>query len=859
MRERLRRLLISTSWFAVFHPRTVLILSLVTTVIAGYWATGLRLSTDVGDLLPRHLPAAERLRSLMHHFGGAEPLVLAISGHGEQDLDLRIDLALDIRERLQSNPHFKGAMGIFGEDPWALLEGPQADALALYFTPEEIRALAPRLSADGIAAAVRENRSRLDSPLGPSLTRLIQEDPLGLAPPLLARLGQLRGKLKLAAREGTLVSGDGAFVLLLLRPNGAAQDIDFANQLLAESLAAAREALVAHEVQGTVAVGPPAGSIDNGPIHVGITGAPAILADYRTGLAGDLKWVSLISFVANLALYLVAFRRFSSLLVAGTALWVGMIWSLGFTAVAVGSINVFTAGSVAILCGLAIDPTIHLYNRYLEEVQAGRDMAKAFAIAHGETGIGILAVACTTSLAFLAAALSSFRGIRELGLICAVGMGLSLIASLLLVPAITALLARIQRRAEKPPELSGFGLEPLLRWVIRRPRTVVAIWVVLAIGLAIPAMRLHLDEDFSRFRPQSSPSIQLQDRIAERTGTALQPILALVPGANSDEVLEHAAAIEHALWPLTAGELPLLMTVIGPSRIIPPPSQQRAALAALAELRASGVDPAAVEQKLLQAEAAVGFAVDNHAGHVAARVRRILERNHPLSLAEAKGSALESMLHEMMIDESGRLSGIVSAYLRPGVKTGEIVPKMRAAIAATGVDAELVGARVISQDLKPEALKSGAIATLVITVGVCVVLIATFRRFSVAILTLVPLLVGVVGAVGLLRLLQIDFNLVSLSMLPLVIGMGIDNGIHVVHRFVEHDGGDLEEVIHHTGRGLVMTAITTVAGFAALFFANNPGLRAAAWLVCLGITAAFVTSVTLLPALLILTRRRQNL
>ncbi|MFN7964318.1 MAG: MMPL family transporter [Acidobacteriota bacterium] len=857
LRRALQRLLVGISWFSVFHPRSVLIVSLLLTVLGGWWATGLKLSTDVGDLLPRGLPAAERLRSLMQHFGGAEPLVIAISGRGEDDLEQRLDLAIDIRERLRGNKNFKGALGVFGEDPWGFLEGPQAEALLLYLSPEEIEALAPKLSETGIQAQVASNRDRLGSPLGPQLARLIREDPLSFSPPLMGRLSELRGRLKISVRDGMLVSGDETFVLLLLRPNGPSQDIAFATQLLSETAAAAKVALTANDLQGSVAAGPPPNGLEAKQLHIGITGAPAILADYRSFLASDLKWVSLISFVANLALYLVAFRRVSALLVAGTALWVGLTWSLGFTALAVGGINIFTAGSVAILCGLAIDPTIHLYNRYLEEVHAGKDMAKAFAIALGDTGIGILAVATTTSMAFLAAAVSSFRGIRELGIICAAGMLLSLAASLFLVPSITALIARVTRTAEKPRGLSGFGLEPLLRFVLRRPKFVIWVWVVGSVLLLLPTLGLRLDEDFSRFRPESAPSIKLQNLIADHTGTALQPILALVPGNSEQEILENSSKVESALHALTHGDQPLLMTVLGPSRVIPPVSQQQRSLEALRGLRQRGLDPASVESSLLAAEDRSGFAVDEVARRAALRVRRMLERDQPIDLAEARRGPLSGMLHEMMIEEApGHTSGIVSAYLRPGVKTGEIVPAMRAAIASTGVAADLVGGRVISQDLKPVALRSGVIATLLCTGGVLIVLLLTFRSLKLALLTLLPLLIGVAGSIGLVQLFSIDFNLVSLSMLPLVIGMGIDNGIHVVHRFMEDASGDLEDVIHHTGRGLVMTAITTIAGFAALFFADNPGLRASAWLVCLGIGTSFVSAVTLLPALLVVTRKR---
>jgi hypothetical protein len=143
-------------------------------------------------------------------------------------------------------------------------------------------------------------------------------------------------------------------------------------------------------------------------------------------------------------------------------------------------------------------------------------------------------------------------------------------------------------------------------------------------------------------------------------------------------------------------------------------------------------------------------------------------------------------------------------------------------------------------------------------VGVVLILGLTFRRPVLVVLTFVPLVVGVIVSVGLMAALGIDFNLVSLSMLPLILGIGIDNGIHVVHRFIGHAREGLEEVFRHTGRGIVMTSLTTIVGFGAMIFADYPGLRSSGLLAILGVGATLVTAVTLLPAFLTLVHVRDR-
>lgn len=860
----MRRLLTAIAWFSTFHPRTVLTLVLLSSLFTVYLASGLRLSTDIDSLIPDDVRAAQRMRELFRRYGGAEPIVVAISGEGEEDLDDRTELALTIRENLEDSKKVRVVAGLFGEDPWAILEGPQADALLLYLDPPEIDALASRLTPEAIEARVVENRERLLSPLGPLTARLIAEDPLGFSSLVMSRLAQLKGKLRVVPKGGALATEDGSYVLLLIRPEGPAHDMRFAREVLAEVAAAARTSLDDLELEGTVEMGPPPEGAA-GEIHVGLTGAPAVLVDYHKILAHDIRSISLVAFFAVLVLFLLAFRRISGVFVAGVPLAVGICWSLGFAELAIGEINVFTAGSVAILCGLAIDFTIHLYNRYLEEAHAGRDMFRAFAAAHSETGMGILAAAGTTAWAFFAAGFSRFRGLRHLGLICSVGILLSLLAAFLCVPALTALAGRLRPGPDRPKGLASFGLTPLLRVVLAHPRWVVGLGIVATLLLAWPAVTVHLDEDFRRFRPTGAPSIRLQLDISRQVGTSLSPVAALVPGATDAEILEASARLEKQFRELIGDGESDLAAVVGPASLVPPPSAQNRALSRLRALREEGrIAPEAVERQVLAAMRRHGFRVDQRARNVAARIRRMLAIDHVLTLSSAERGPLAGFLSDLIVEGGGPAGqqaakeGLVIAYPRPNARSRDLVANLEQAVELSGVPADLVGGRVLSQELKPLILRDGTVAIALTAVGVIVILFLTFRSIYLVLLTFVPLAVGVIASVGLMTVLRIDFNLVSVSMVPLILGIGIDNGIHVVHRFLEHSGEDLAEVFRHTGRGIVMTSLTTIVGFGALIFADYPGLVSSGFLAIIGVGATLVTAITLLPALLILTKAGQR-
>lgn len=845
--------MVGIAWFSIFHPKTVLILAGMVSVVALLLATRLELSTNVEDLLPKNVRSAEIVRGLVQRYGGAEPAIIAISGKGEADLEERIDLALALRDRLAADPRVRPVTGLFGEDPWALLDGPLAEGLLLYLSPAQIEQVAARLTPAAIDARVAENRESLLSPVAALGARLFQEDPLGFAALAQAQIGALRGRLKFIARDGVLTSGDGTYVVLLVRPSGPSSDVAVARGVIFAIEEAGRAALESEDLAGTVGIGP--GPAEAAGIRIGITGTPAILLDYRDMLARDVTRISLVSYLAQLVLFLIAFRRLGALLVAGTSVMVGALWGLGFAALTIGQINIFTAGSLGILFGLTIDFSVHIYNRYLEEVHEGRDMLRAFTAAHGETGTGILASVGVMVWAALAAGTSRFKGLRDLGVICSAGLILSLLVCLMLIPALTALTARSRRaRDNAPAGLANFGLAPLLDFVVRRPKSTIAATLLLTALCAVPALRTRLDDDVTKMRPRHAPAIVLQDDLVARGGTSLQPVLALVSGADDDEILQGSAAITAALDRETTGEEGVLATVLGPSRLVPPPDRQRASLATLRGLRASGaIDPAQVEATLLAAMDRHGFRIDAAAQRAAARVRHMLERDAPLTWAEARRGPLGPVLDDFMVgSDGGRHLGVVTAYPRPDLSSNVVVPALQRAVAGAGVPVELAGARVLSQEIRPLILRDGVFSTVFSAVGIVGILALAFRRVRPALFTAVPLVVGLCASLGVMVLIDVPFNLVTVSMLPLVIGIAIDNGIHVVHRYLESGESDVAEVLRHTGRGVVMASLTTVVGFGALLFADYPGLVSSGVLAMLGTGLAMIASVTLLPALLVL-------
>jgi predicted RND superfamily exporter protein len=130
-----------------------------------------------------------------------------------------------------------------------------------------------------------------------------------------------------------------------------------------------------------------------------------------------------------------------------------------------------------------------------------------------------------------------------------------------------------------------------------------------------------------------------------------------------------------------------------------------------------------------------------------------------------------------------------------------------------------------------------------------------FRRWLPALLAMLPALLTVTSLHALMRLFGVPFNSLNLMALPVVLGVAVDDGVHIVHRFLE-ERGDLQRTLAGTGRSVLLTSLTTLAAFGTLIFTEHRGLASFGQALALGVAAALVLSVLLLPELLVLCRRR---
>jgi predicted RND superfamily exporter protein len=137
-------------------------------------------------------------------------------------------------------------------------------------------------------------------------------------------------------------------------------------------------------------------------------------------------------------------------------------------------------------------------------------------------------------------------------------------------------------------------------------------------------------------------------------------------------------------------------------------------------------------------------------------------------------------------------------------------------------------------------------------VGIMLIVYLTFRNLRVSLLVLMPICFAIIVTFGLLRLVGHSFTFMSITAIPLIIGIGIDNGIHLVRRYRESEGSSILVVAKATGAALIQSNLTTIIGFGALMASTFTPLAELGLVTSLGVALALVGGLCLIPAVIVL-------
>ena len=694
------------------------------------------------------------------------------------------------------------SLAVKGEDPAALdawMKGVAAELESVEGVDYVLYDVDPALAAR--LAALQLSQAELGL-LHERLTGAVALGPAAANPFVAAKLldlGPLTQRLAAPPSSTAVLGGIDGVARLVVRPVGSAFDAKFAAPLMAR----VEEVVDRHDAEKA------------GLEVVWLGGAYRHAVEDVQAVRTDLFWTGIVSFSMVLALVAFAFRDLRAVIIVFVPLLLANLWTTGFALIAVRSLNTFTSFYPAILIGLGIDFGIHLYARYQEERAEGGSVEDCIERAWSKAGPPCLTAALTTSGGFCALWAAGFGGFRQLGTILAVGVLLCVGAMLLVLPLL------IRWREKRPYKLPARRLDEAL---VKRPPTYrlapvgLLISVVVTLAAATQVHRIEFQYDMSELRPEG---LAFGDLTPDQQRLATASYAPLIVSYDDDAKL--TADHELISGRIAKGELPAFKGVLSIRSILPADQAERVAalhqIIALARHENVQYLPLPVQENLKK-----------------------LAATEPKVLAAADlPRALQHML--------GALDGRHRMLILPA---GNMWDLRNTEVLRVEAEGALPGRQVAGEYMAMATLYrlfQGDIPVVVAwALGIVFVLtLFDMRSLKKAIATTLALGGGMAWAVAAMIVFDMKLSVVNFVGLPILLGMGVDTVIHLLHRLDEEGPGRVRQALATTGWATGLSTATTVVSFAALALATHRGVQSLGLMIVLGLSLVTLAGFVFVP------------
>ena len=611
-------------------------------------------------------------------------------------------------------------------------------------------------------------------------------------------------------------------------------------------------------------------------VTIGLTGIPVMEDDEMRSSQTSMVWASGLSMAAVVLVIIAGFGGIRHALLANGVLAIGMAWAFAWATGSVGHLNILSVTFTVTMIGVGIDYGTYYVGRYLEQRRQGMGCDEALVETSGRVGPGILTGAITTAVAFFAAAMTSFVGVAELGMIAGGGILLCCAAELLVLPAAIALVDRsfLGRTIPQPVPVHAW-LAP----VLRHPRIVLLGGMAATLAMAGGLHELTYDHNLLNMQPEGLESIAVEKKLLEECDQSCWYALSMAD--SREQLLERKARLVALPSVERVDEIASLLPVDEELKG-PLIGRIRGRLATLPErppeIPVDRLDALGETLAWAQAEAAKrpgGLRTAWHLERARECLRRkgpeecyralatfqqraagdLLSRLHALAgVADPQPPALADLppsLVERFVGSSGR--HLLKIYGRGDIWNFESLERFVGDVRS--VDPRVTGNPVQAYEGSREMKRSYEQAGIYALVVIVAVLWLDFRSLTHSLLAALPLAVGMLQTFGLMGLVGIDLNAANLIGIPLILGIAVDYGVHIMHDALERPGP--YRISASTANSVLVDALTTILGFGALMVASHRGLESLGRVLTVGVTTCTATSLVLLPALLaVLTRNR---
>jgi len=814
--------------FVTSHPIKVIFASLLLSIYGGMHATNLDIETDFSNLIPEDSPSIVALEKIRNTVGGEGS-----------------DVAVGI-----ISPSFEASKA-FADDliprAMAMTRGGEA-----YLKSVEYRRETEFLSNNALYFATNEELTRMESYLEEELEEAnleanpfyfdLDEDneessDIDTGSEKEENLEEFEDLYKWLVGNEYPIHEDSTSMTLRFFPAGSQTNVRYIDALYKdmEELIAELDPQSYHPEMETVL----AGRLMHRSIQV-----QAIRNDVAKtfGIGASAVLLIVILYFLYKSYYARSGGRFSFkilfqeilrlpilILIIGIPLIMSLTWTFGAAALAIGNLNLMTSTLALLLFGLGIDFGVHYYGRYSEERAAGKPIHEAAELTFKTTGKAVVVAASTTAAALFVLMIADFRGFSEFGFIAGIGIIFAVMAMLLVMPAVITVFEKFRLLNLN---VDGKNVEYSGNTGKRFPaaRSILAISIVAAVLALVFLPRVSFEYNFDKLDP-SYPDYEAKKAIVDGSSSARR-------GSNPAYIVadsqEEASRIADHLKEMAENNPNTTIRNVQTLQERYPLEERniQERLQRINEIRDLLARP---------------FFAENTSEEVV-KLKKASQTTEPVALVD-----VPDYLKDMFETQSGELGTFVMVY--PGVELSDGRQSIAFANEVGKIelsDGEIYHASstsIIAADMLMLMQREAPWMVGLVFIIIIAIMISYFRSFKWAMMALLPLTFGLLWMLLTMELLALKLNFFNLVVLPAIIGIANDDGIHIASRYREQGRGSIVNVLRSTGEHCVIGTLTTMVGFIGLLFSFHPGLRSIGELALIGVITTLLAAMFFLPAL----------
>ncbi|PKD45080.1 efflux RND transporter permease subunit [Rhodohalobacter barkolensis] len=806
------------------RPYTVIAVALLLSIAAGFFASKLTVDTDIANLLPPSNENVQALEKLKETAGGETEMQVAIKS---PDFDANVDMAEFLAEKSLDLYYPRYEDNFFSRAELRRETEVLQDNALYLATVQELIQIKDYLQ-DEIETAREEA-----NPFFVDFSDDFEDEEEGEE----TDIGKFRESYDDLIPPEYATNSDSTVVMLTLYPTGPQSDIRY----LEDMFEVYQDML--DEVD-TASYHPEMEIKFGGRLKRHLDEFESIMNDvfnsFSLGISSVILLVMLYFFIKKYIHY----RKGSKIgrkhsfwshfirmpvpvLVIGIPLLFSLMWTFGITYLQIEVLNTMTSVLFVILFGLGIDYGIHYYARYIEYRSMGRSVENSVLLAYDKTGAAIIVSALTTAAALFVLMFADFRGFSEFGFIAGMGILFALVAMLFVLPALLVIFEKwnwilTNRVGDDYVRSKGIHRYPYAR-------SIVSVGLILSLIVLIFSGNLRFEYQFGNLEPTFEEYEQFREFTSGVDENGRRNPAYIIADTNDDvfEVLDSLRTRSDQNPETLIRDVEALQ-----ERFPPNDEMANEKLEHIAEVR-----------QLLQNS----FIRDQQDENLDL-LRRGSQTREPLD-----EDIIPDFLKNRFMTQEGEIGRFVIIYPESGLSDGlksiafkDEVGEVELASGKTyhSASTSIVAATML--DLMRTESPYMVSATFLI---VFLFIWFSFKNLRWALIALIPLIIGLLWLFGIMLLFGLKFNFYNLVVLPAVLGIGCDNGVHLAHRYRDEGQKSMWDVLSSTGQHITIGSFTTMMGFAGLLFTNHPGLQSIGIMAVVGIGMTLLSALTFLPAM----------